>query len=118
MRLNFKNSKFIIYHAFKAGFSMKNIADKFHYCKTSIWNVVHMYNPDEHNTDIPEINIIGKSLGLRESEIERIQTILHRYGYSGRDDGWKDLLPEDLYEIPNFDPWYVDIIWLAQHIDP
>ena len=77
-----------------------------------------MYNQDEHAIDIPEINIIGEAIGLRDSEIKHIQKILQTYGYSGRDNGWQDLLPEDLYEIPNLDPWYVDIIWLAQHIDP
>ena len=118
MRLNLKDKPFMIYQAFKSKIPLRDISNKSYYSISGIRKIINMYNQNEHSIDIPEINIIGKAVGLRESEIKHIQKTLQKYGYSGRDNGWKDLLPEDLYEIPNLDPWYVDIIWLAQHIDP
>lgn len=117
MKLNTKNKNFIIYQSFKNKIPIRDISKKFNYSTNGIRKIINMYNKNEQNTDILEISIMGKTLGLRQSEIDHIQKTLHAYGYNSNNDGWRDLLPEDLYEIPNLDPWYVDVIWMAQRIN-
>jgi len=117
MRINLKNRSFIVYQAFKNGIPTSVIADKFFCSEYNIRKIIFLYRHNNHFNDIEEINTIGKALGLNSLELNHIQKILNKYGYSGNDDGWQDLLPEDLYEIPNLDPWHADIIWLAQHIN-
>ena len=116
MKFNPKNKNFIIYQAFKSRIPIRDVSKKFNYSISGIRKIINMYKKNEQNTDILEISIVGKALGLRQSEIDYIQKTLHAYGYNGNDDGWRDLLPEDLYEIPNLDPWYVDVIWMAQRL--
>jgi len=69
------------------------------------------------NPDIPQIDTMCRILGWRESDRGKLQSILHKNGYTSYDDKWRDLSSDDILAIPLLGHSAVSVIWLAQNMD-
>jgi len=67
--------------------------------------------------DIRQIDTMCRILGWRENERGRLQSILHKHGYTAFDDKWRELSRNDILAIPLLGPSSACVIWLAQNMD-
>ena len=66
--------------------------------------------------DIPEIDIMCRTLGMREQERGKLQSILHKNGYTNYDDRWRELSYDDICSITLLGPTNACVVWLAQNM--
>lgn len=68
------------------------------------------------NPDIYQIDVMCRILGWREQNRGKLQSVLHKHGYTSFDDKWKKLTSTDILAIPLLGPDAVCVIWLAQNM--
>lgn len=69
------------------------------------------------NPDIPQIDTMCRILGWRENDRGKLQSILHKNGFTSYDDKWRNLSPDDILAIPFLGPSAMCVIWLAQNMN-
>lgn len=67
--------------------------------------------------DIYEIDVMCRILGWTENCRGKLQSTLHKNGYTSFDNKWRDLTYDDILAIPFLGPNAAGIIWLAQNMD-
>lgn len=114
------NRDSIIYKLVKAKVDISKIAK---YFGIGAYRVRQIFNEYQHklhhgDPDILEIDVMCRTLGWRENERGKLQSILHKNGYTAYDDAWRKLTYDDICAIPLLGPSQACIIWLAQNMKP
>ncbi len=110
----------IIYKLVKAKVDISKIAK---YFGIGVVRVRQIFNEYQHklrhgNPDILEIDVMCRTLGWRENERGKLQSTLHKNGYTAYDDAWRKLTYDDICAIPLLGPSQACVIWLAQNMEP
>lgn len=108
-----------IYRLYKAGVDINEIAFAYNIQAQRIKSIIQDYRVKlrKGNPDIYEIDAMCRILGWRENERGKLQSTLHKNGYTSFDDKWRELTYEDILEIPLLGPNAANVIWLAQNMD-
>jgi hypothetical protein len=109
-----------IYRLMKAKVDISKIAKYFGIGTERVRQIFNEYQCKLHreNPDILEIDIICRILGWRENERGKLQSTLHKNGYTAYNDAWRKLTYDDICAIPLLGPSQACIIWLAQNMEP
>lgn len=109
---------YVIFKLVKAGVSYEVLFKKFGIGKARLQQIYRdqLYKTRHGNPDIPEIDIMCRTLGLREQERGMIQSTLHKHGYTASDDSWRKLSYDDICRIERLGPNSACVIWLAQNM--
>lgn len=108
-----------IYQKFLAGSTVKDLLSEYHLSATGIRKILakERLKKRKGDPDIKQIDIVCDILGVRNEERGRIQSIMHKHGYTSFDDAWLMLSRDDILKIPRLGPDSAAIIWLAQEMD-
>lgn len=69
------------------------------------------------NPDIKEIDTMCRILGWHENERAKLQSILHKNGYTAYDQNWRNLRYDDILKTPFLGKEAATVIWLAQNME-
>lgn len=107
-----------IYNDYKNGMSFQQLMNKYHLKRYRIKHIIEdqLEKRTNGDVDIYEIDAVCRMLGIREQERGRIQSALHRNGYTALDTKWLVLDYNDICSLELLDKNSAWIIWLAQHI--
>ena len=110
---------FAIYKLYKTGKDIKKIAKQYNVGEERIKQILRDYRFKlrRGNPDIYEIDVMCRTLGWRENERGKLQSTLHKNGYTSFDDKWRELTYNDILAMPLMGPNQACIIWLAQNMD-
>ena len=108
-----------IYRLYKSGIDTKKIAQRYQVGEERIKQILRDYRVKlrQGNPDIYEIDVICRTLGWRENERGKLQSTLHKNGYTSFDNKWKQLTYNDILAVPLLGPNQACVIWLAQNMD-
>lgn len=108
-----------IYKKYLKGAKIEDLANQYHLSVTRIRKILdeQRLKNRKGDPDIKQIDIMCNILGIRDNERGKIQSILHKYGYTSFNDAWLTLSYDDILKIPNLGPDSAAIIWLAQEMD-
>ena len=108
-----------IFKLHNAGVSDMKLSKFYNLTKQRIRKIIfeQRHKHRKGNPDISQIDTMCRILGWRESELGKLQSILHKNGYTSYDDKWRDLSPDDILAIPFLGPSAVCVIWLAQNMN-
>lgn len=107
-----------IYKLSNAGVSLDRLSSYYKMSKSRISSIISEQYRKRRigNPDIYQIDIMCRILGWREQDRGKLQSVLHKNGYTSFDDKWKKLSSDDILAIPLLGPGAVCIIWLAQNM--
>lgn len=103
---------------FNAGVTEEQLSTRYNISKERIRKIIQdqYYKKRKGDPDIYQIDVMCRILGWKETDRGKLQSILHKNGYTSFDDKWKKLTSKDILAIPLLGQSAVGIIWLAQNM--
>ena len=107
-----------IYTLVHGGIDVEKIAKRFDISKTMVRKIYQQQASKKVNgdPDIPEIDKMCRIFQWREQDRGKLQSILHKHGYTNFNDAWIWTDTDIFKKIPEIGPKSICIIWLAQRI--
>ena len=107
-----------IFKLYNAGVSDMKLSKLYNLTKQRIRGIIleQRRKRRKGNPDIYQIDVMCRILGWRENERGKLQSILHKNGYTSYDDKWRKLSSDDILAIPFLGPSAMCVIWLAQNM--
>lgn len=107
-----------IYTLVHGGIDVGKIAKRFDISKTMVRKIYQQQASKKVNgdPDIPEIDKMCRIFQWREQDRGKLQSILHKHGYTNFDNKWLVTKIDEFRKIPRIGPNGIAIIWLAQQM--
>lgn len=109
----------LIFKLSTSGVSKEKLSAYFKITEDEIAQIIEKQKIKKYmgNPDIKEIDIMCRILGWRENERVKLQSVLHKNGYTAYDQSWRNLRYDDIVKIPFLGKESAMVIWLAQNME-